>query len=397
MIIHVKGDVIEVKGSLVENHWVALRSAVGLLLERHPSGVIIDGSGLTEMNEPGMHTFIDAANFIQAHNGRAVVSGLPSDILERIRKIPGARSQLPLAGSVEEARASLAVGGAEAVPEAKRRPAILVPLLGDWPRAIEYASDHADRMADVHLLYVMEVPRSLPLGVPLPEKEAEATRILSEAEKILGAYGIAGRKMTTRARTAVEGAGRFAADSSPRLVVTAYTKDRIETDIIGQSVMSTLCGESPGESAVFCVETEKRQCRNTILVPILGAWTKAVKFAAVHASATRSEIHLLYAIQVPRISAMEIPMPEAEKDAEEALSEGERLLKKSGLTVRRFTIRTRHVLEGTAKFASENNPRLVVVANFKEELIERGQSYNMLEVLSHDAPCDIGFYCALPD
>lgn len=397
MIIHVKGDVIEVKGSLVKNHWVALRSAVGLLLDRHPSGVIIDGSGLTEMNEAGAHTFIDAAGFIQAQNARVVVSGLPSDILERIRRIPGARSQLPLAASIEEARASLAVGVGEAVPEAKRRPAILVPLLGDWQRAIEYAAHHADRTADIHLLYVMEVPRALPLGEPLPEMEAQATATLSEAEGLLSRSGITVRRMTTRARTAVEGVGKFAADTSPRLVVTAYSKDRIETDLVGQNVINTLCNEAPGESAVFCVESEKRQCRNTILVPILGAWTKAAQFARAHASATKSEIHLLYVIQVPRISVMETPMPEAAKDAEQALSEGERMLKRSGLTVGKSIIRARDVLEGAAKFAAENNPRLLVVAHFKEDVIERGASYGIIDVLCHDAPCDIGIYCATPD
>ena len=397
MIIHVKGDVIEVKGSLVENHWIALRSAVGLLLDRHPSGVIIDGSGLTEMNEAGVHTFIDAANYIQAQNARVVVSGLPSDILERIRKIPGARSQLPLAASIEEARASLAVGGAEAVPEAKRRPAVLVPLLGDWQKAIEYAANHAYRTADIHLLYVMKVPMAQPLGVPLPEKEAEATSTLSEAEKILEGHGIIVRKMTTRARSAIEGAAKFAADTSPRLVVTAYRKDRVQTDVVGQSVITTLCSESPGESAVFCVETEGHQCNNTILVPILGAWTKSAKFAAVHAAAARSEVHLLYVIQVPRIQPMDVPLPEAEKDADQALSEGERLLRRSGLTVRKSVVRARDVLEGAAKFAADNNPRLIVAGYYKDDLIERGASYGIIEVLCKDAPCDVGIYCAVPD
>ena len=397
MIIHVKGDVIEIKGLLVENHWVALRSAVGLLLERHPSGVIIDGSGLMEINEAGAHTFIDAAGYIEAHNGRVVISGLPSDILNQIRQMPGARSQLPLAASVEEARASLAVGGAEAVPEAKRRPTILVPLLGDWHRAIEYAAHHANHKADIHLLYVMEIPRAMPLGVPLPEKEAEATRILSEAESTLNGTGITVRRMSTRARTGIEGAAKFAADTAPRLVVTAYTKDRVATDVVAQNVIGLLCSESPGESAVFCVEAEKHQCRNTIVVPIIGAWTKAIRFAAVHALATRSEIHLLYVIQVPRIQVLDIQLPEADKDAEQALADAERLLKRTGLTVRKSTVRARNVVEGISRFVADNSPRLVVIAYFKDEAIETGSSYNIIQVLSSDAPCDFGVYCAIPD
>jgi len=397
MIIHVKGDVIEVKGVLIENHWVALRSAVCLLLDRHPSGVIIDGSGLTEVNEAGIHTFVDAASYIQAQNARVVISGLPNEILEKIRNIPGARSQLSLAASIEEARASLAVGGAEAVPESKRRPVVLVPLLGDWHRAIEYAAHHVNHKADMHLLYVIEVPRAQPLGVPLPEKEAAATKILTDAESLLSGSGITVRRMTTRARFPVEGVGKFAADTSPRLVLTAYTKDRMERDVIGQSVLTTLCSESPGESAVFCVETEKRQCKNTIIVPILGAWTRAAQFAAVHAAATRSEIHFVYIIQVSRIQPLDIPLPEAEKDAEQALADAERMTKRSGVVIRKSTVRARSIAEGTAKFAVDNSPRLVVVAYYKAEMIDLGASYSMVEALCHEAPCDIGVYCAVPE
>jgi anti-anti-sigma regulatory factor len=115
MIIHENGDVIALKGSLDTNQWPALRSVVSLRLKEHPSGVILDGSSLTDITEAGAHTFLDASNFIQAHHARVVVSGLPDNILEAIRRIPGVRSQLPLASSVEEARASLAVGGEEAV------------------------------------------------------------------------------------------------------------------------------------------------------------------------------------------------------------------------------------------------------------------------------------------
>jgi len=70
MIIQTRGDVIILKGALTENQWPSIRSAVSLLLESYPSGVVIDASELVEVTEAGAHTFLDASNFIQAQNAR---------------------------------------------------------------------------------------------------------------------------------------------------------------------------------------------------------------------------------------------------------------------------------------------------------------------------------------
>ncbi len=400
MIIYQKGDVVELRGSLDANHWLALKSVVSLQLKQHPSGIVIDGKGLTDINEAGAHTFIDASEYIQAHNARVVVAGLSQEIQDEIRRTPGARSQLPLAATVEEARASLAVGGAEAVPEARRKPAILVPLMGQWRKAIDYAAVRTDRNIEMHLLYVIEVPRSMPLGVPLPDREQEAIRTLDEAEKELGRHGFTVRRMITRARVALEGVARFAADSKPRLLVDAHLKADLQRQTDTHDVIGTLADQTPGDVVIYAVGppptampgAQPAACKPAILVPLVGAWPKAVQFAGEEAARERKEIHLLYIIQVPRISPLETPLPEKEQEAQQTLSEAERALRHSGVFTRRFTARARDIMEGIGRFAAGNQPELVVLAYFREELIERGARYSIATTLFNEAPCDIAIY-----
>lgn len=405
MIIHQKGDVVEIKGLLDANQWLALKSVVSLQLKEHPSGIVIDGRGLTDINEAGAHTFIDAAEFIQAHHARVVVAGLSPHIQDEIRGIPGARSQLPLAASVEEARASLAIGGAESVPESRRKPSILVPLMGQWRSAVDYATVHAERGMEMHLLYVIEVPRSMPLGVPLPDKEHEATQTLDEAEKELGKRDFAVRRMIIRARNGLEGVVKFAADTNPRLLVDAHLKAALQRQPDAHDTIGTLAHETPGDVVVYAVGPSpmaqpsgaETPCKPVILTPLIGAWPRALQLAAEHATHEKREVHLLYIIQVPRISPLDIPLPEKEQEAQQILSEAERVLRRQGILTRRFTVRSRDLMEGAGKFAAENQPKLMVLSYFKDDLAERGARYPIVTTLFNEAPCDIAVYCAKPE
>ena len=399
MIIHLRGDVIELKGSLVENHWTALKSAVSLLLDQHPSGAIIDCSRLTDINEAGAHTFLDASSYIESQHARVVLAGLPEHILGEIRQIPGARSQLPLAASIEEARASLAVGGEEAVPENKRKPAIMVPLLGSWPQALDFAAVQAARQMEIHLVYVIEVPRNLPLGVPLPEKEREATQVLSEAERSLSRTGLTVRKLTTRARVASEGAGNFASDAAPRLVIAAYPKAELLKEAGRQDIMGELCSHAPNDVAILCIEEpsigeEPRElCKPVVLVPLIGSWPRALEYAAVYAAARKIEIHLLYVLEVSRKLPMDIPLPEKEQEAQTTLAEAERILKRKGVVMRKLTTRVRDALEGAARFAKEAKPQLLLVAYHKDDLADQAIRYEILDTFCRESPCDVAICC----
>lgn len=254
MIIETRGDVIKLRGALEENQWLAIKSAVSLLLNEHPEGVIIDASNLSRVTEAGARTFLDASNYIQAHNARVVVAGMPPDILEEIRKIPGVRSQLVVASSVEEARASLETGGMAPLPEAKRGPVVLVPLVGAWNRAIQFAAtEAASRRAELHLLYVLQIPRNLPLGVPVPEMEHDAQRVLTEAEQSLKRRGVTVRKLTTRAREVFEGISRLAEEARPDLVVIAFSKEELARDAGRFASIRALCADICCDVAVYCV------------------------------------------------------------------------------------------------------------------------------------------------
>jgi len=399
MIIHLKGDVIEIRGSVLENQWLALQSAVRLGLKEHPNGVVIDGSGLTDVTQAGARTFVDASNYIQAHRTRVVVSGLPESVLDEIRRIPGVRSQLPLAASIEEARASLAVGGIEAVPEVRRRPAVLVPLLGAWHRAVEFAAIQADTKAEIHLLYPIEVPRTLPLGVPLPEKEQEATQTLAEAERTLAGRAVTVRKLATRCRVATEGVARFTAEAKPRLVVIAYPKSELVQETLVQSMADILCQESPSEVVVLCVgqpaaptETPTVPGKSAILVPLIGAWPRAVELAA-HTAGKKAEVQLLYVIEVPRRQPLDIPLPDEEREAQQTLAEAEQMLRGKRVAPRKLAKRVRDTMEGVAAFAAESGARLLVLSYFKKELAGEASRHKIVHTFCHEATYDTAIYC----
>lgn len=249
-----QGDVMILKGALEENQWPYMRSVMKLMLAQNPSGVIIDASGLTEVSEAGSRTFMDASSFIQAENARVVVAALPERILTEIKKIPGVRSQLVVASSVAEARSSLETGGGVALsPQAK--PAVVVPLIGAWSRVLSIAAlEASNRRTEVYLVYVLQVPRNLPLGEPVPELEHEAQKTLAEAEKMLRSKGVKVRKTTTRSRDITEGVARFASETKAQLLVVGYYKDDLASDGGRCPMVGTLCADTDCDVAIYCMK-----------------------------------------------------------------------------------------------------------------------------------------------
>lgn len=393
MIIHVRGDVIELSGSLRENYWPALKSAVSLQLKRYPNGIVIDGHGLTDIDETGARTFLEASDYIEAQRARVVVARLPEHILQQIRQIPGARSQLPLAATIEEARESLAVGAGEAAIEIHRRLAILVPLVGDWAKALEYAVPQARaRRTEIHLLYVLEVPRALPLGVPLPDKERQARETLAEAEQRLKRTGLTIRKLTVRSRTSIEGITKFVSETEPELLLAAYPKSHFERGHELYSVISAFFQETKSDVAIFCTgapETGEGPCQPALLVPMIGAWEEAVEFAATQAAAEKAEIHLLYVLQVPRTQPLDVALPDEEQNAQETLSEAEKIARRHGLTVKRHIQRSRTLFDGIAKFAVRTKPKLLLLSYLREDMIDENSRYAEIIALCNEAPCDV--------
>jgi len=213
MIIETRGDVVRLSGALHKNQWLTIRAAAGMLLNEHPNGIIIDCANLDEVSEDGAKTFLEAMRDIDAAKTRIVVASLPDNVMRVLKRIPGVRSQLPIAESVEAARASLGMHRRStanpASPQATKGCAvILVPLMAEVD--LTYGADLAARVArvnrsEVRLVYLLEVTRTLPLNAPLVEQEQAARESLTKAIATAQPYSVPISEHVERVREAVEG------------------------------------------------------------------------------------------------------------------------------------------------------------------------------------------------
>ncbi|HEY3780900.1 MAG TPA: universal stress protein [Fimbriimonadaceae bacterium] len=184
MIVESYDDVIVLSGQLRTNLWETVHTAISLTLKRHPAGVIIDCSGLTNATPEGAETFRDILEFTKRQEARVIVAAVPENVLEVLRSVSEVRSRLAIAKSVEDARTSLEIvidGGKSRKKNGEKNSSILLCLTGrDVDKeALEIASQLAEaREADLHLVYIVVVPRELPLTSPLPEQEAQASKAL---------------------------------------------------------------------------------------------------------------------------------------------------------------------------------------------------------------------------
>ena len=201
MIVEIRDEVVALSGALRRNHWPTLRSAVNVRLRHHPAGIVVDCGGLEALTPEGASTFRDAARHIVASGARIVVANVPEHALRVLRQVPNLGSQLPLASTVAEARASLGLAaapraGVPSDPAPAESGDIVVGLLGTGadPHAVaigcRLGSGAAAAQRRVHLCYLLVVPRNVPLLSALGPEEEEARRVL---ERMEGAVRAAGR------------------------------------------------------------------------------------------------------------------------------------------------------------------------------------------------------------
>ncbi|HZO89725.1 MAG TPA: universal stress protein [Chthonomonadaceae bacterium] len=235
MIIETKEDVVRLSGSLHKNQWLTIRAAANLLLQEHPEGIIIDCGGLEEISEDGARTFLEAMRDIEAAKSRIIVANLPEKVLAVLRTVPGVRSQLPIADSVEEARASLRLthrhpAAPPAVNGARRGNVLLVPLLAELD--LTYGAHLAGRLAqgtraEVHLVYLLEVERTLPLNAPLLDKEQAAQEALSQAIRHARQYSVPVQEHVERVRGVEDGILTAIRSNAADMVVLGATSEPI--------------------------------------------------------------------------------------------------------------------------------------------------------------------------
>jgi len=100
---------------------------------------------------------------------------------------------------------------------------ILVPITGSSysERGVELACRLAQEQgAGIVLVHVIEVPRTLPLGAPLPEAEREAQEALETGRQVVSLHNLSVRTIIQRARTAGDGIIAAVGDQRADLIVT---------------------------------------------------------------------------------------------------------------------------------------------------------------------------------
>ena len=214
MIVESYEDVIILSGALRSNFWETIHTAISLTLKRHPTGVIIDCSGITEITPDGAETFHDAIDFVAEHKqARIVVAAVSDEMLEVLRSVPEVRSQLPIAETVEAARRSLdLLVETDDVQHKKRKREpevrafdriILAVLSGDESdeELFHVANEFVSTLpAKVVLLFPIIVPRNLPLQAPMPELEDRAVKAFDAGKERLKQYKTAHEIRLERAR-----------------------------------------------------------------------------------------------------------------------------------------------------------------------------------------------------
>lgn len=248
MIVEARRDVVTLRGSLTENEWPTIQAAAKVLLEEHPRGIIIDCSQLTDVTEAGAKTFLDAINYIQRQDARIIVAGLPKNALDVIRSVRAVMSQLPIAPTVEDARASLWLEDLGTTAAARNERIIGVLLVGDWEQAVQLACKIADRKRDeLHMVDFLKVPRTIPLATPLPEAEAAARRKLGDAEQAAKRCRIKTARHVERVRTMHEGVHRMLEALKPQMLIVSVERTDEDISELVNNVMPNLLSSAPCE------------------------------------------------------------------------------------------------------------------------------------------------------
>ena len=115
---------------------------------------------------------------------------------------------------------------------------ILVPTSGTpySERGIELACRLGEEQkAEIYLMNVLEVPRTLPLEAPLPDAEAKAEDIVKRGEEIVSLRGLPVRGEVKRGRVAGEEIIRAAKDWEADLIVMGIRSQvTMAQDILGR-------------------------------------------------------------------------------------------------------------------------------------------------------------------
>jgi nucleotide-binding universal stress UspA family protein len=116
---------------------------------------------------------------------------------------------------------------------------ILVPTSGTLysERGIELACRlGGEQKAEIYLVTVLEVPRTLPLEAPMPEAEVQAKDIIKRGEEIVSLRGLPAKGEVKRGRVVGEEIIRAAKDWEADLIVMGIRSEiRMAQEILGRT------------------------------------------------------------------------------------------------------------------------------------------------------------------
>ncbi|MFQ3550065.1 MAG: hypothetical protein SNJ70_09985 [Armatimonadota bacterium] len=375
---------------MTSNIWPAIQAAAALLLEKHPEGIIIDASSLNSCNEEGAETFVDAAAYISDHDARIVVAALSNDVLEAIRDVPGVRSQLPVADTLEEARASLALDEAEL----KRGTATftaLVPLVGNWEESIEHTMKLSDDSCEIHVLDLINVPRTLPLGSPMPEREQDGLKKLQLAKDIIEKRNMKCFTHVERVRSQVSGLIEFIKNLEPDFVVMSINRDGdVEIPYIDEKEAEAVLESVECEVSIIKSVSCGNRKRQNVLIPAVGAWKHAIEHACKLAD-ENAHIEPLYIVEVPRSQELNETIPEEEENIIIFEKEISKISDKIGIKLEPKTERFRDKILGLEKYVEEGSYDLVVIAVQSHIRADYGTTKACALALLSEPSCEIVF------
>lgn len=149
--------------------------------------------------------------------------------------------RVPRPVSLEVARAVRSVGAVRT---------IFVPILEEYysGRAVELAGRLGkEQKAKILLGYIVEVPRTLSLGVPLPQAEEAGKKALDQARQIVAMHGLEAQAEFVRARDAGEGIARLARDYDVDLIVLGISPDSGHIEGSSARIAESLFRHAPCE------------------------------------------------------------------------------------------------------------------------------------------------------
>lgn len=398
MIIEARDDTITLRGTIKANIWPAIQAAAALLLRHHPTGIIIDCSAVTEATAKGAETFADAFKYITACKARIIVAALSPELLEISKVVPGVRSQLPIANTVEEARASIALEEITPLRGKARRTAV-VPLFGNWQRAVHLAVKAAHEIsAEIHMVDLIKVPRTLPIGSPLPERESAARSRLDAAKAYADSMGIKSFVHAERVRTESAGLIDFMDQLDASFAVVSTDRMGRDEPYIEDEEAVTLIETATRDIAVIkgspveWTDPERKQ----VVLPAVGAWQRGLEFTCEMLKNEESSITVPYLITIPRAEPIDAVKPDIEAASSDAAKEASRIGREYGIDVKPTAERVRQPVLGFMKLFESGNLNMAVVAVRRETEESYTTAREIALKLMQELPCEVVFMKVAP-